>query len=56
MAIQRRTELEVYLEEMRNSGTSWTKNKFFDDNGYLHIKNLCNPEKLFQMFQTKKEQ
>ena len=33
--------------EYENHGTSWTRNEFFDTNGYLIIKNLCDPEKLF---------
>jgi len=54
MALPKRTELEVYYEEMKNTGTSWTRNKFFDDNGYILLKNLCNPEKLFSEVPDKK--
>jgi len=38
---------EVIFNEYQNRGTSWTRNEFFDTNGYLIIKNLCDPEKLF---------
>ena len=38
---------EVIKNEYQNQGTSWTRNEFFDTNGYLIIKNLCDPEKLF---------
>ena len=38
---------EVVKSEYENQGTSWTRNEFFDTNGYIIIKNLCDPEKLF---------
>ena len=38
---------EVIKNEYQNQGTSWTRNEFFDTNGYIIIKNLCDPEKLF---------
>tara|TARA_B100001093_G_scaffold82548_1_gene73962 strand:- start:1105 stop:1800 length:696 start_codon:yes stop_codon:yes gene_type:complete len=38
---------KVVRSEYENHGTSWTRNEFFDTNGYLIIKNLCDPEKLF---------
>ena len=38
---------EVIKSEYENQGTSWTRNEFFDTNGYLIIKNLCDPKKLF---------
>ena len=38
---------EVVKSDYENQGTSWTRNEFFDTNGYLIIKNLCDPEKLF---------
>ena len=34
-------------QEYNNHGTSWTRNEFFDRNGYLIIKNLCDPQVLF---------
>ena len=38
---------EIVQYEYDNHGTSWTRNEFFDKNGYLILKNLCDPEKLF---------
>ena len=38
---------KVTRSEYENHGTSWTRNEFFDTNGYIIIKNLCDPEKLF---------
>ena len=35
---------QVQFQERINSGTSWTRNESFDENGYLVIKNLWNPE------------
>ena len=40
-------EVEVLQQEYNNHGTSWTRNEFFDRNGYLVIKNLCDPKILF---------
>ena len=37
----------VIRSEYENQGTSWTRNEFFDTNGYLVVKKLCDPEKLF---------
>ena len=54
MAIQKWTEERVLKEEMSNLGSSWTRNKFFDDNGYLILKKLCHPEKLFSEVPDKK--
>ena len=54
MVLEKQTELEVLLKEMENLGTSWTRNKFFDDNGYLILKKLCHPEKLFSEVPDKK--
>ena len=38
---------QILQQEYNNTGTSWTRNEFFDRNGYLIIKNLCDPKKLF---------
>ena len=38
---------QILQQEYNNSGTSWTRNEFFERNGYLIIKNLCDPKKLF---------
>ena len=32
-------ERTVVEEEWKNSGTTWTRNSFFEENGYLIIKN-----------------
>ena len=36
----------VIRSEYENHGTSWTRNEFFDTNGYLVVKNLYDPKKL----------
>ena len=54
MAIEKWTEERVLKEEISNLGSSWTRNKFFDDNGYLILKKLCHPEKLFSEVPDKK--
>ena len=41
------TEMQVILQEKRNSGTAWTRNKKFDKNGYLVVKDLWDPEELY---------
>ena len=38
---------QLLQQEYNNTGTSWTRNEFFERNGYLIIKNLCDPKKLF---------
>jgi len=40
-------ETEILEQEKRNSGTSWTRNDFFEKNGYLIIKNLWDPIELY---------
>ena len=40
-------ELELIMQERRNTGTAWTRNESFDKNGYLVIKNLWNPQELY---------
>ena len=32
------TELDLMIQERRNSGTAWTRNEKFDKDGYLVIK------------------
>ena len=39
--------LESSQKEYDNHGTSWTRNDFFDKNGYFIIKNLCDPNILY---------
>ena len=38
---------QLIQQEYNNTGTSWTRNEFFDRNGYIVIKNLCDPKELF---------
>ena len=40
-------EEELINKELTNSGTSWTRNSFFDDNGYLIVPKFCDPKALF---------
>ena len=42
------TEEEIIIQERDNTGSTWTYNHFFDENGYLILKKLCVPEKLYQ--------
>lgn len=39
--------LPVHVQERINTGTTWSNNKFFDENGYLVIRDLWNPEELY---------
>ena len=41
------TELQLQMQEKRNTGTAWTRNKSFDKNGYLIVKDLWDPEELY---------
>ena len=41
------TETEIVQSEWQNTGTSWTRNQFFEENGFLVVKNICDPKKLF---------
>jgi hypothetical protein len=41
------TEIDLMIQENRNSGTSWTHNAHFDRDGYLVIKDLWNVEELY---------
>ena len=40
-------EREILIAERQNTGTAWTKNDFFEKNGYLVIKDLWDPEELY---------
>ena len=40
-------EEQIVQQERRNTGTSWTRNEKFDENGYLVIKNLWDPKELY---------
>ena len=37
---------QIIMQEMHNTGTTWTRNDFMEKNGYLVIKNLWDPEEL----------
>ena len=37
----------TYIAELDHSNTSPTHNKFFDDNGYLILKGICDPDILY---------
>ena len=41
------TEEDLIKYELENSGTSWTRNQFFDENGYLILKKICDPTLLY---------
>lgn len=41
------TQEQLFYSETRNTGTSWTNNKSFDENGYFVVKNLWNPQELY---------
>jgi hypothetical protein len=38
---------QIDYSERVNTGTSWTRNEFLEEHGYLVIKNLYDPEKLY---------
>ena len=41
------TEIQLAFQERQNSGSAWTKNKEFDKNGYVVVKDLWDPEELY---------
>lgn len=41
------TEEDILFQEKINTGTSWTRNEYFDRDGYIILKGLCDPEKLY---------
>tara|TARA_R100001460_G_scaffold28465_2_gene57046 strand:+ start:3738 stop:4460 length:723 start_codon:yes stop_codon:yes gene_type:complete len=45
--VEQMSQTKLLQQEYDNHGTAWTRNQFFDDNGYLIIKNLCDPKDLF---------
>ena len=47
MATCEYNELELMMQERRNTGTAWTRNEEFDKNGYLVIKNLWDSKELY---------
>ena len=40
------TEQDLFFQETKNAGTSWTRNTDFENNGYLVIKDLWDPQEL----------
>ena len=49
-------ELQLLFQERQNTGTAWTRNDSFEKNGYLVVKNLYDPEKLYHPVPEKKGQ
>ena len=41
------TEMQLMVQERRNTGSAWTRNESFEKNGYLIIKDLWDPEELY---------
>ena len=41
------TEIQLIQQERLNTGTVWTRNKDFDENGYFVVKDLWDPEELY---------
>ena len=41
------TEQDVIYQEVRNTGTAWTRHDGFEKDGYFKIKNLWDPEELY---------
>ena len=37
----------IRAQEMRNTGSTWTRNKEFDKDGYLKVENLWDPSELY---------
>ena len=50
------TSEQVDLQEIINTGTTWTRNNFMEKNGYLVIKNLWDPEELKSPVPTQRGQ
>jgi len=49
-------EGELVVQEWKNSGTTWTNNKQFDEDGYYVIKNLWDPTELYHPLPSEKGQ
>ena len=41
------TEIQLQMQERKNTGTAWTRNDKFEKDGYLVIKDLWDPEELY---------
>jgi hypothetical protein len=46
--MEQMTEEQLFYQERLNTGTSWTRNEFFEKNGYLVIKNLWDSKELYR--------
>ena len=46
--VEQMTEEQLFFQERLNTGTSWTRNEFFEKNGYLVIKNLWDSQELYR--------
>ena len=44
---ERMTDMDVMIQERKNTGTAWSNNKEFEKDGYLIVKDLYNPEELY---------
>ena len=49
-------EGELVVQEWKNSGTTWTNNKQFDEDGYYVIKNLWDPKELYHSVPSERGQ
>jgi hypothetical protein len=47
---------QLQFQEIRNTGTSWTRNDSFEKNGYLVIKDLWDPKELYSPVPPEKGQ
>jgi len=50
------TEEQLVIKERQNTNTAWTYNESFEENGYLVIKDLWNPEELYHPLPTERGQ
>ena len=50
------TSQDVAFQERRNTGTAWTRNADFEKDGYLVVKDLCDPEELYYPLPQEKGQ
>lgn len=46
--VEQMTEEQLFFQERLNTGTSWTRNEFFEKNGYLVIKSLWDSQELYR--------
>ena len=50
------TEIELMLQERKNTGTTWTRNDSFEKNGYLVIKKLWDVDELYHQLPEERGQ